>query len=260
MDFWSSTGDDSFQASEKLVQAVSFNKVGEVLSAIKEGANINYLRLDISPILTATMRGYNECIDILLSHKAEDLPNGFGWTAFLEACIQKTPDILTQFLSHLDNYDEEARRSIMGAKDNKGIGAMASCMEHNRMDNAKLLFSVFPESITATDNDGCNLALQAVKQRNPEFLEWFLKKGVSPYQENSYVETAFSEATDAAWEEGLRLIRDFAPNSPSAVAGALAKTRPEVQSGLSEQGQETVDDARDAPTSNPFGLGVKRKR
>ena len=224
--------------SERLLNAASLGRADQLIGAIRDGGDVNHLRLDIAPTLICAMRQYSECLEILMQSGASaSIPNRMGWTALHEAAQKEDPTCLQLILNNPDT-------TRLTALDHQGTSALIAALEYKRFDNAELLAKAEPRLLPSVDLEGSNSVMWAVRKRDAESLEWLLKKGVSAEDTNEKGISAQHEIGD--WEEGKALIEKF---------GYIAKERiAEEKAQLASPQEEEV-----AP-SNPFGLGDMRKK
>lgn len=232
--------------SELLLNAASFNRKEAMIAAIRDGGDVNFVRMDIAPTLICAMREYEECLEALMVSGARaDIPNRLGWTALHEAAIKESPACLDFILS----YPEQTN---MKAKDKEGTSVLVACMRAGRMQNAKKILSAFPETGSVKDNVGNSALSQAVLDKKLDWVEFFLKQGLSPYDSNEKRDNASTLVI--GWEDGERALKD---------AGFKLGQKEEVKEPLNKESQNApavdAEPAVEEP-SNPFGLGRVKKK
>ena len=226
--------------SERLINAASLGRADQLVSAIRDGGDVDHIRLDIAPTLICAMRQYSECLEILMQSGASaSVPNRMGWTALHEASQKEDPACLQIILNNPD-------RTKFLALDNKGTTALVAALEYGRFDNANMLVKAEPRLLSATDLEGSNAVLWAVQAKNAEALKWLLQKGASAEETN---EKGLSAQTEVfSWDEGKALVEEF---------GYIAKER--IASENASKNQDKAQEEEKKP-SNPFGLGEARKK
>lgn len=227
--------------SERVINAASFGRLDDLRQALDDGGDPDHTRLNICPTLITALRGYDDCLALLIERGARvDLPNQVGWTALHEAAKKEDPTLLEIVLTAPDSQLK------MFVADEEGRSALFAAMEANRFDNAKLLLKREPELVDAGDHDGITPAMYAAQNKSAEWLEYLLKAGADINRTTSDQRT-LAELV-APWDEGR-----FVLENTRAVV--VEKTEPVKKA---EKEEPKVEEP--AAPSNPFNLGGVKKK
>lgn len=227
--------------SERVINAASFGRLDDLRQALDDGGDPDHTRLNVCPTLITALRGYDDCLALLIERGARvDLPNQVGWTALHEAAKKEDPTLLEIVLTAPDS-----QLKIFVA-DEEGRSALFAAMEANRFDNAKLLLKREPELVDAGDHDGITPAMYAAQNKSAEWLEYLLKAGADINRTTSDQRTLADLV--GPWDEGR-----FVLENTRAVV--VEKTEPVKKA---EKEEPKVEEP--AAPSNPFNLGGVKKK
>lgn len=227
--------------SERVINAASFGRLDDLRQALDDGGDPDHTRLNVCPTLITALRGYDDCLALLIERGARvDLPNQVGWTALHEAAKKEDPTLLEIVLTAPDS-----QLKIFVA-DEEGRSALFAAIEANRFDNAKLLLKREPELVDAGDHDGITPAMYAAQNKSAEWLEYLLKSGADINRTTSDQRTLADLV--APWDEGR-----FVLENTRAVV--VEKTEPVKKA---EKEEAKVEEP--AAPSNPFNLGGVKKK
>lgn len=227
--------------SERVINAASFGRLDDLRQALDDGGDPDHTRLNVCPTLITALRGYDDCLALLIERGARvDLPNQVGWTALHEAAKKEDPTLLEIVLTAPDS-----QLKIFVA-DEEGRSALFAAIEANRFDNAKLLLKREPELVDAGDHDGITPAMYAAQNKSAEWLEYLLKSGADINRTTSDQRTLADLV--APWDEGR-----FVLENTRAVV--VEKTEPVKKA---EKQEPKVEEP--AAPSNPFNLGGVKKK
>lgn len=227
--------------SERVINAASFGRLDDLRQALDDGGDPDHTRLNVCPTLITALRGYDDCLALLIERGARvDLPNQVGWTALHEAAKKEDPTLLEIVLTAPDS-----QLKIFVA-DEEGRSALFAAIEANRFDNAKLLLKREPELVDAGDHDGITPAMYAAQNKSAEWLEYLLKSGADINRTTSDQRTLADLV--APWDEGR-----FVLENTRAVV--VEKTEPVKKA---EKEEPKVEEP--AAPSNPFNLGGVKKK
>lgn len=227
--------------SERVINAASFGRLDDLRQALDDGGDPDHTRLNVCPTLITALRGYDDCLALLIERGARvDLPNQVGWTALHEAAKKEDPTLLEIVLTAPDS-----QLKIFVA-DEEGRSALFAAIEANRFDNAKLLLKREPELVDAGDHDGITPAMYAAQNKSAEWLEYLLKAGADINRTTSDQRTLADLV--GPWDEGR-----FVLENTRAVV--VEKTEPVKKA---EKQEPKVEEP--AAPSNPFNLGGVKKK
>ena len=239
------TDTNTLQPSDRLMSAVSFGQADNLLAALADGADPNYIRLDIAPTLVAVQRGFADCLAILVEHGGRaDLPNRSGWTALHEAATLEDPAFLDSILSR----PELVRITV---RERDGQTAARAAIDAGRVDNLKALLKVESTLAEIEDADGLSPLMAAAARRDEASVRALLAAGADPRWTNMDGKSFAGLCT--GWVVGERLVGELALDQPAPRVAANA-TATEDTAKTKESAEET------AAPSNPFGLGGARRR
>lgn len=228
--------------SERVINAASFGRLDDLRQALDDGGDPDHTRLNVCPTLITALRGYDDCLALLIERGARvDLPNQVGWTALHEAAKKEDPTLLEIVLKAPDSQLK------IFVSDDEGRTALFAAMEENRFDNAKLLLKREPELVDAGDHEGITPAMYAAQNKSAEWLEYLLKSGADINRTTSDQRTLADLV--GPWDEGR-----FVLENTRAVV--VEKTEPVIQKIEKEEAK--VEEPA-APT-NPFNLGGVKKK
>lgn len=230
--------------SERVINAASFGRLDDLRQALEDKGDPDYTRLNVCPTLIATLRGYDDCLALLIEKGARvDIPNQVGWTALHEASKKEDTTLLEIVLAAPDSQLK------MFSVDDEGRSALFAAMGDNRFDNATLLLKREPELIDVNDHEGITPAMFAAQIKNAEWLEYLLKAGADITRTTSDQRTLADFV--GPWDEGRYVLE----NTRAVV---VEKTEA-VKKVSKQEAQEEKNEEPVAP-SNPFGLGGVKKK
>lgn len=228
--------------SERVINAASFGRLDELRQALDDKGDPDHTRLNICPTLITAVRGYEDCLALLIERGARaDLPNQVGWTALHEASKKEDTTLLEIVLRAPDSQLK------MFVTDDEGRSALFAAIEANRPDNATLLLKREPELVDANDHEGITPAMYAAQMKNAEWLEYLLKAGADIERTTSDQRTLADLV--GPWDEGrfvLENTRAVVVQKTEAVVKKVEKEEVKVEEPV-------------AP-SNPFNLGGVKKK
>lgn len=230
--------------SERVINSASFGRFDDLRQALEDNGDPDYTRLNVSPTLITTLRGYEDCLALLIEKGARaDLGNQVGWTALHEASKKEDTTLLEIILRAPDS------QLRMFTADDEGRTALFAAMGENRFDNATLLLKREPELIDAGDHEGITPAMFAAQNKNAEWLEYLLKAGADIERTTTDQRTLADLV--GPWDEGR-----FVLENTRAVV--VEKTEPVVKKLEKEKEEEKIEEP--VVKSNPFNLGGVKKK
>ena len=233
---------DDLMPSERVLNAASFGQLDNLLSALDDGGDANYVRLGIAPTLITAMRSYTDCLQLLMERGARgDVPNRMGWTALHEVCQKEEIEPLQIILS----YPEQTTLTV---RDKEGHTALRAAMAADRVAQADLLVKADDTLLSMADLDGVTPVMWAVLEKKTEWLEWCLRNGADIKRENEKGQSALSLA--AQWDEGAAIIE-------SQSSFVVEKVEAPVKLA---DAPTAVEPQEEAAPANPFGLGGLKKK
>lgn len=224
---------------ERVITNASIGLAKPLRSALEEGGDPNYVRLDIAPSLITTMRDYVECLTLLLENNARgDIPNRMGWTAIHEAAQKENNECLNLLLS----YPEQTRFNV---RDDRGWTALFVAMKNDRFENANALLKAMPDLLEMENGDGITPLMWSVQEKKEDWLEWCLRRGANVERSNEKGQTAGSLAS--VWDRGQEMISDLSSVTVSFEAAPV-------------KAKEVEEVEEEKAPANPFGLGGVKKK
>lgn len=228
--------------SERVINAASFGRLDELRQALDDKGDPDHTRLNICPTLITAVRGYEDCLALLIERGARaDLPNQVGWTALHEAAKKEETTLLEIVLRAPDSQLK------MFVTDDEGRSALFAAVEANRFDNATLLLQREPELVDASDHEGITPAMYAAQMKNAEWLEYLLKAGADIERTTSDQRTLADLV--GPWDEGRFVLENTRAVVVQKTEAVVKKTE-----------KEEVKVEEPAAPSNPFNLGGVKKK
>lgn len=241
--------DPQVQASEALIDSAALGRVGPLREALANGADPNFMRLDISPSLAAVTNEHVECLQILVdAGGGGDLPNRMGWTALHEAAIKEDVRLLEILLG--SEFEQN-----LTPRDRDGLTPLHAAVEHGRLEAVSQLLAASPELLDIADRNSVSPVMAAARKRNVFLTQLLLAAGadlsVSDLDGKTIVDYV------EGWSEGEELLegRSVSPTSAprrTTVAVPTDEADPSAQAPVE-------DTTKQDPAANPFGLGGMKK-
>lgn len=172
--------------SERLLRAIADNDLNGVMGSIKDKANVNFERSDLSPLFLSVSKGFFPIATYLVEQGANiNCKNRRGWRVMHEAVLKNNVDFV--------NFLSKSGGLLLQPRDNDGWTPLRVAVEHSHVDMAYALL-VLKSSNDLEDQDGLTPLMIACKKGDQSMVETLIRFPVDFKKTNSSNQTILEQA------------------------------------------------------------------
>lgn len=230
-----------------LIFCAANNDVEGIEKLLNDGAYIDYMRADATPLMMALMNERKEAFKVLIDNGAGvDIKNKFGWTPLHNAA--KTEDSF-----YIEEIIKTEYEQDFAVQDKKGWTAIRAAIEYEQNANLELMVNsgLFNDTLNISDNDGVSPIIVAGKKQNQMAFE-ILLNNLSKDDINSQAKNIQLAVSDWGW--GGDIFQKFCVTNKLVIDSVTSSDKDVVTDKQTELNDKSLNKETADKPSNPFGF------